>query len=40
MGKALKDFEGTFVKGGQGRMCRWRLDKNVRGIEEVRREIK
>jgi hypothetical protein len=40
MRKALKDFEGTFVKGGQGRMGRWRQDKNVRGIEEVRRELK
>jgi hypothetical protein len=40
MRKALKDFKGTFVKGGQGRMGWWRQDKNVRGIEEVQREVK
>jgi hypothetical protein len=40
MGKALEDPEGTFVQRGQGRMGKWRFDKNVRGIEEVRREIK
>jgi hypothetical protein len=40
MRKALKDFEGTFVKGGQGRMSRWRQDENVGGIEKVKRELK